>query len=86
MSVKVVATESIVKMETPKSSKRIPLPFSVDPVYLPLYSRLGQCLIFFHISGKTPVMCVSTNFVYIKGKGLTNASLQSLIILTDISS
>ena len=31
-------------------------------------------------------MGVSTNFVYIKGKGLTNASLQSLIILTDISS
>ena len=31
-------------------------------------------------------MCVSTNFVYVKGKGLTNASLQSLIILTDISS
>ena len=31
-------------------------------------------------------MCDITNFVYIKGKGLTNASLQSLIILTDISS
>ena len=29
--VKVVATESGVKMETPKSLKRIPLPFSVDP-------------------------------------------------------
>ena len=29
--VKVVATESGVKMETPKSLKRIPLPFSVGP-------------------------------------------------------
>ena len=29
--VKLVATESGVKMETPKSIKRIPLPFSVDP-------------------------------------------------------
>ena len=29
--VKVAATGSGVKMETPKSLKRIPLPFSVDP-------------------------------------------------------